>query len=99
QAISAMAWGTTSCPRYKDYYYLHDLFPLPLFLSLSICYDSIGMPAGPSEVLVIADKYANPVHIAPDLLSQAEYGPDSQAVLVVSGNGVNLSAIEDEISK
>ncbi|KAF9601755.1 hypothetical protein IFM89_022869 [Coptis chinensis] len=48
---------------------------------------SIDMPAGPSEVLVIADKYANPVHIAADLLSQAKHGPDSQVVLVIYGDG------------
>ncbi|XP_048141541.1 histidinol dehydrogenase, chloroplastic-like isoform X8 [Rhodamnia argentea] len=60
---------------------------------------SIDMPAGPSEVLVIADKYASPVHIAADLLSQAEHGPDSQVVLVIAGDGVNIKAIEEEIIK
>ncbi|KAL7120228.1 hypothetical protein ACP275_02G109700 [Erythranthe tilingii] len=60
---------------------------------------SIDMPAGPSEVLVIADKHASPVHIAADLLSQAEHGPDSQVVLVVAGEGVDVTAIEDEIEK
>ncbi|KAI7751228.1 hypothetical protein M8C21_021297, partial [Ambrosia artemisiifolia] len=60
---------------------------------------SIDMPAGPSEVLVIADKYASPVHIAADLLSQAEHGPDSQVVLVIAGEGVDIKAIEEEISK
>ncbi|MQM01664.1 hypothetical protein Taro_034420 [Colocasia esculenta] len=60
---------------------------------------SIDMPAGPSEVLVIADKHANPVHIAADLLSQAEHGPDSQVVLVIAGDGVDVDAIEEEISK
>lgn len=43
---------------------------------------AIDMPAGPSEVLVIADKDADPAHVAADLLSQAEHGPDSQVVLV-----------------
>ncbi|KAL0397361.1 UNVERIFIED_CONTAM: Phospholipid-transporting ATPase 1, partial [Sesamum calycinum] len=81
QAISAMAWGTESCPKNSE------------------AMISIDMPAGPSEVLVIADKHANPVHIAADLLSQAEHGPDSQVVLVVAGEGVNITAIEDEISK
>ncbi|KAK6140377.1 hypothetical protein DH2020_025888 [Rehmannia glutinosa] len=60
---------------------------------------SIDMPAGPSEVLVIADKHASPVHVAADLLSQAEHGPDSQVVLVVAGEGVDINAIEDEIDK
>ncbi|KAF5184896.1 Histidinol dehydrogenase [Thalictrum thalictroides] len=60
---------------------------------------SIDMPAGPSEVLVIADQYSNPVHISADLLSQAEHGPDSQVVLVIAGDGVDVAAIEKEISK
>ncbi|CAN1839060.1 Histidinol dehydrogenase, chloroplastic [Linum perenne] len=60
---------------------------------------SIDMPAGPSEVLVIADRCASPVHIAADLLSQAEHGPDSQVVLVIAGDGVDIKAIEQEISK
>ncbi|KAM0925256.1 hypothetical protein ACQ4PT_004288 [Festuca glaucescens] len=60
---------------------------------------SIDMPAGPSELLVIAEKYANPVHVAADLLSQAEHGPDSQVVLVIAGDGVDLGAIEAEVSK
>ncbi|XP_064938569.1 histidinol dehydrogenase, chloroplastic-like isoform X3 [Musa acuminata AAA Group] len=59
---------------------------------------SIDMPAGPSEVLVIADKHANPVHVAADLLSQAEHGPDSQVVLVVAGDGVDIDAIQAEVS-
>ncbi|KAI3840461.1 hypothetical protein MKW92_020122, partial [Papaver armeniacum] len=52
QAISAMAWGTSSCPKNSE------------------AMVSIDMPAGPSEVLVIADKYASPVHTAADLLSR-----------------------------
>ncbi|KAG4946139.1 hypothetical protein JHK87_042146 [Glycine soja] len=60
---------------------------------------SIDMPAGPSEVLVIADKHAIPSHVAADLLSQAEHGPDSQVVLVIVGDGVDLNAIQEELSK
>ncbi|MED6148981.1 hypothetical protein PIB30_058083 [Stylosanthes scabra] len=52
-----------------------------------------------SEVLVIADKHAIPRHVAPDLLSQAEHGPDSQVVLVIAGEGVNVNAIEEELNK
>ncbi|KAJ4980450.1 hypothetical protein NE237_031287 [Protea cynaroides] len=57
------------------------------------------LPQGPSEVLVIADKHANPVHIAADLLSQAEHDPDSQVVLVIAGDNVDMEAIEKEISR
>jgi hypothetical protein len=58
---------------------------------------SIDMPPGPSEVLVIVDKHANPVYIATNFLSQAEHGPDSQVVLVFVGEGVNLDEIEMEL--
>ncbi|MED6192344.1 hypothetical protein PIB30_009153 [Stylosanthes scabra] len=54
---------------------------------------AIDMPAGPSEVLVIADKHAIPCHVAADLLSQS----DSQVVLVIAGKGVNVNAIEEEL--
>ncbi|MCE3051567.1 hypothetical protein HAX54_050227 [Datura stramonium] len=68
---------------------------------------SIDMPAGPSEVLVIADKHSSPVHVAADLLSQIKlklpsipiYDLDSQVVLVIAGDGVDLNAIQDEIRK
>ncbi|KAJ1293320.1 hypothetical protein BS78_01G058900 [Paspalum vaginatum] len=89
QAISAMAWGTTSCPKVEKIFGPGNIGAMV----------SIDMPAGPSEVLVIADKYANPVHVAADLLSQAEHGPDSQVVLVIAGDGVDLGAIEEEVSK
>ena len=56
------------------------------------------MPAGPSEVLVIADQKANPAFVASDLLSQAEHGPDSQVILVT--NSLELSKkVEEEIEK
>ena len=56
------------------------------------------MPAGPSEVLVIADKDANPAFVASDLLSQAEHGVDSQVILIaVDLNEQQLKAIDDEV--
>lgn len=59
---------------------------------------SIDMPAGPSEVLVVADKTAIPAFVASDLLSQAEHGTDSQVILIaVDLNEKQLTAIEDEI--
>lgn len=53
---------------------------------------SIDMPAGPSEVLVIADRHADPAFIAADLLSQAEHGPDSQVVLLTVAMPLSLLA-------
>ncbi|XP_073041662.1 histidinol dehydrogenase, chloroplastic isoform X1 [Primulina eburnea] len=101
QAISAMAWGTESCPKVEKIYGPGNQYvtAAKMLLQNSEAMVSIDMPAGPSEVLVIADKHANPVHIAADLLSQAEHGPDSQVVLVVAGNDVDLTAILDEIKK
>uniref|UniRef100_A0A7C9E7Q1 Histidinol dehydrogenase, chloroplastic n=1 Tax=Opuntia streptacantha TaxID=393608 RepID=A0A7C9E7Q1_OPUST len=101
QAISAMAWGTSSCPKVMKIFGPGNQYvtAAKMILQNTKAMVSIDMPAGPSEVLVIADEYANPVHVAADLLSQAEHGPDSQVVLVVAGDGVNLNAIEDEIRK
>ncbi|WKA10484.1 hypothetical protein VitviT2T_028052 [Vitis vinifera] len=101
QAIAAMAWGTTSCPKVEKIFGPGNQYvtAAKMILQNSEAMVSIDMPAGPSEVLVIADKHANPVHIAADLLSQAEHGPDSQVVLVIAGDGVDLRAIEEEISK
>lgn len=101
QAISAMAWGTASCPKVEKIYGPGNQYvtAAKMILQNSEAMVSIDMPAGPSEVLVIADKHANPVHIAADLLSQAEHGPDSQVVLVVAGDGVDIRAIEEEIQK
>ncbi|EEF38941.1 histidinol dehydrogenase, chloroplastic isoform X1 [Ricinus communis] len=101
QAISAMAWGTESCPKVEKIFGPGNQYvtAAKMILQNSEAMISIDMPAGPSEVLVIVDSQASPVHIAADLLSQAEHGPDSQVVLVIVGDDVNLKAIEEEISK
>ncbi|KAF3502497.1 hypothetical protein F2Q69_00040131 [Brassica cretica] len=101
QAIAAMAWGTDSCPKVEKIFGPGNQYvtAAKMILQNSEAMVSIDMPAGPSEVLVIADEHASPVYIAADLLSQAEHGPDSQVVLVIVGDGVNLKAIEEEIAK
>lgn len=84
QAIAAMAYGTASIPK------VDKLFgPGNAYVTCAkqlVAQDpqgaSIDLPAGPSEVLVIADNDANPCYVAADLLSQAEHGPDSQVVLL-----------------
>ncbi|CAL9166639.1 unnamed protein product [Musa hybrid cultivar] len=100
QAVSAMAWGTPSCPKVEKIFGPGNQYvtAAKMILQNSEAMVSIDMPAGPSEVLVIADKHANPVHVAADLLSQAEHGPDSQVVLVVAGDGVDIDAIQAEVS-
>jgi histidinol dehydrogenase len=84
QAIAAMAYGTASVPRCDKLFGPGNSWVTEAKLQVSTDPDgaAIDMPAGPSEVLVIADAYANPVFVAADLLSQAEHGPDSQVILL-----------------
>ena len=101
QAIAALAYGTESIPKVDKI-----LGPGNQFVTagkMVVSNDttasvSIDMPAGPSEVLVIADKSANPKFVASDLLSQAEHGIDSQVVLIaVDLSDEQLAAFEDEL--
>jgi histidinol dehydrogenase len=84
QAIAAMAYGTESVPRCDKLFGPGNAWVTEAKLQVSGDPDgaAIDMPAGPSEVLVVADAQANPVFVAADLLSQAEHGPDSQVILV-----------------
>ncbi len=84
QAIAAMAYGTETIPQVDKIFGPGNSY---VTLAKQLVQESgvaIDMPAGPSEVLVIADAESNPEFVAADLLSQAEHGPDSQVVLVVS---------------
>jgi len=90
QAVGALAYGTASVPKVDKIAGPGNQF----VTAAKMCVQndvgaqvSIDMPAGPSEVLVIADEHAPPAFVAADLLSQAEHGPDSQVVLV----GISLS--------
>lgn len=84
QAIAAMAFGTETIPSVSKIFGPGNAYVTEAKRQVSGRPDSaaIDMPAGPSEVLVIADAEANPDFVAADLLSQAEHGPDSQVVLV-----------------
>ncbi|WP_353126074.1 histidinol dehydrogenase [Parapedobacter pyrenivorans] len=83
QAVAAMAYGTASVPRVDKIFGPGNQYVTKAkSLVQSLSHVSIDMPAGPSEVLIIADGTANPQYIAADLLAQAEHGADSQAVLV-----------------
>ena len=84
QAIAAMALGTESVPKVDKIFGPGNAYVTEAKRQVSQRLDgaAIDMPAGPSEVLVIADSSANPAFIAADLLSQAEHGPDSQVVLL-----------------
>lgn len=84
QAIAAMAFGTTSIAKVDKIFGPGNSWVTEAKRQISHRQDgvAIDMPAGPSEVLVIADGEANPVFVAADLLSQAEHGPDSQVILL-----------------
>ncbi|WP_167618216.1 histidinol dehydrogenase [Maribellus sediminis] len=82
QAIGAMAYGTESVPKTYKIFGPGNQFVTAAKQLVSMNDVSIDMPAGPSEVLVVADASSNPAFVASDLLSQAEHGADSQVVLV-----------------
>ncbi|MFD2599660.1 histidinol dehydrogenase [Sphingobacterium corticis] len=98
QAVAAMAFGTASVPRVDKIFGPGNQYVTKAkSLIQSLTQVSIDMPAGPSEVLVIADETANPAYIAADLLAQAEHGADSQAVLV-STNETLISNVNEALA-
>lgn len=86
QAIGAMAYGTTTIPRVDKIFGPGNQYVTKAKELIQQSGTAIDLPAGPSEVLVIADKTANPSFVAADLLSQAEHGQDSQVMLVSTSN-------------
>jgi histidinol dehydrogenase len=97
QAIAAMAYGTASVPACDKLYGPGNSYVTEA--KQQVAQDgaaAIDMPAGPSEVLVIADAGANPSFVAADLLSQAEHGPDSQVLLLTDDAGM-LAKVEAQV--
>ena len=103
QAVAAMAYGTQSITKVDKILGPGNQFVTAAKMLVSndtTARVAIDMPAGPSEVLVVADETANPAFVAADLLSQAEHGVDSQVVCIaVDLNEAQLQAIEDELHK
>jgi phosphoribosyl-ATP pyrophosphohydrolase / phosphoribosyl-AMP cyclohydrolase / histidinol dehydrogenase len=103
QAVAAMAYGTENVSKVDKILGPGNQFVTAAKMVVSndtTANVSIDMPAGPSEVLVIADETANPAFVASDLLSQAEHGTDSQVVCIAVGlNEQQLQAIDDELHK
>ncbi|CAM1361719.1 Histidinol dehydrogenase [Tenacibaculum sediminilitoris] len=93
QAIGAMAYGTETIPQVYKILGPGNQFVTKAKELVQQQGVAIDMPAGPSEVLVIADETSNPVFVAADLLSQAEHGADSQAILVTTSNKVAQNVI------
>jgi histidinol dehydrogenase len=100
QAIAAMAYGTASVPRCDKLFGPGNAWVTEAKLQVSTDPQgaAIDMPAGPSEVLVVADAQAEPAFVAADLLSQAEHGPDSQVLLVSPSAGL-LDAVAAEVER
>ena len=94
QAIAAMAYGTESVPKVYKIFGPGNQYVTAAKQLVSLRDVAIDMPAGPSEVEVLADDSANPLFVAADLLSQAEHGVDSQAVLITTSE-----KLQDDVMK
>ena len=97
QAIGAMAYGTESVPKVYKIFGPGNQYVMAAKQQVSLHDVAIDMPAGPSEVCVIADESSNPVFVAADLLSQAEHGIDSQ-VFLISTSEEMLNKVKNEVN-
>ncbi len=98
QAIASMAYGTESVPRVYKMFGPGNQYVTAAKQLVSLRDVAIDMPAGPSEVAVLADETANPVFVAADLLSQAEHGVDSQAMLITTSEALQ-QAVKLEVER
>ena len=98
QAIGAMAYGTESVPKVYKIFGPGNQYVMAAKQQVSLHDVAIDMPAGPSEVCVIADETANAEFVAADLLSQAEHGIDSQVFLITTSNKV-IDDVQQEVGR
>lgn len=98
QAIGAMAYGTESVPKVSKIFGPGNQFVMAAKQQVSLHEVAIDMPAGPSEVAIVADSTCNPAFVAADLLSQAEHGIDSQSVLFTDSEEV-AKAVSAEVDR
>lgn len=98
QAIAAMAYGTESVPKVYKIFGPGNQYVTAAKQLVSLRDVAIDMPAGPSEVEVLADESANPVFVAADLISQAEHGVDSQAILITTSVSLQ-QAVKEEVER
>ena len=98
QAIASMAYGTESVPKVFKIFGPGNQYVTAAKQLVSLRDVAIDMPAGPSEVEVLADETANPVFVAADLLSQAEHGVDSQVILITTSERVQ-QAVKEEVER
>lgn len=98
QAIGAMAYGTESVPKVYKIFGPGNQYVMAAKQQVSLHDVAIDMPAGPSEVCVIADENSNPVFVAADLLSQAEHGTDSQVFFITTLEKM-LEEVQQEVMR
>ncbi|MBL7782453.1 MAG: histidinol dehydrogenase [Saprospiraceae bacterium] len=98
QAIGAMAYGTETVPPVWKIFGPGNPWVTAAKQLVSLDGVAIDLPAGPSEVCVVADHTANPVFVAADLLSQAEHGADSQVLLLTTSHSL-IETIEEELAR
>ncbi len=98
QAIGAMAYGTESVPKVYKIFGPGNQYVMAAKQQVSLHDVAIDMPAGPSEVCVIADDMASPEFVAADLLSQAEHGVDSQVVLITTSHKL-IDDVQQEVDR
>ena len=98
QAIGAMAYGTETVPKVYKIFGPGNQYVMAAKQQVSLDEVAIDMPAGPSEVCVLADETANAAFVAADLLSQAEHGIDSQVLLITTSEDM-LQKIQDEVTR
>lgn len=98
QAIGSMAYGTESVPKVYKIFGPGNQYVVAAKQQVSLHGVAIDMPAGPSEVEVLADETANPVFVAADLLSQAEHGTDSQVMLVTTSEEL-IRNVQKEVER
>ena len=98
QAIGAMAYGTESVPKVYKIFGPGNQYVMCAKQQVSLHDVAIDMPAGPSEVCVLADETSRPAFVAADLLSQAEHGADSQVLLITTSTEL-IPAVQEELTR
>ena len=98
QAIGAMAYGTESIPKVCKIFGPGNQYVVAAKQAVSLKDVAIDMPAGPSEVEVLADENSNPSFVAADLLSQAEHGVDSQVIMITTSKDI-IPAVQREVER
>lgn len=98
QAIAAMAYGTETLAKCDKIFGPGNRYVMKAKQMVGLSVTAIDMPAGPSEVMVLADETADPEFVAADFLSQSEHGPDSQSILVCTSEAIAKS-VEDAVAR